>query len=840
MTRSTTKRRGVLRAQNRLIGALLGMVVVGLAAGHNDATALGDTPPPITQDLAGQPVMVLLDLSGSMNEDDGAGTVKLDGAKQAISEVAREFSPAITLGLWTYPGSGDYIVDGCSVGDSNYPLGSLEPSRLSAEVDALTASGDTPTGPALRAAIDHMKAAGKASGLVVLVSDGLSNCGPPPCDVAKQVRSEGFDVTAAVVGFQISEDGRNELECIAAETGGAYVDAQDSEELTTAISNFVGPQLTMSVEGHNATLLSGTRQVVRATVTNKSPSVTARGLAATLAFTDATNSTAVRNASAGNTTVFPAVLPPRARLGNLPPGQSLTYEWHVAVPSVKLRSVAAPQVTLQSTTGSPVIVKGGWSISPDTLNLTNAGPLLKEGRRLVILGDSYSSGEGTFSYLPGTPTVSAECHRSLQTYGLALFSRDGKVGPDDGSAILACSGAVTENYFDSQPGGFFRTRAPSQREQLHEKLWRSGSPPDLALMTFGGNDVGFADIITVCALPKDCTQDRLWTARRFVDLANLDQQLTKLYVAVSADLNSYQARESRDGEWAPLVVLGYPQVLANSGSCSNLNSNERDFGIRVGQEINREIREAVETVQGQGLPVYFADSVEASMLPNNTMCAPEGRRWVNPIALKDVFSTRVEQMHPNASGYAAMTAALVQWSQAAKKLPEPYKLPPDSLPLDSGWLARIGSTLNQLTVPRYAVDLEFQSEPSDVFHRAAPEQRLTVRMSGLAPNSNVRLTMYSAPRTLANLPVDDEGRVEAHVRVPRDSAPGKHTLLAEGVDRKGEVITGWSAIDVKPPLPWWGWVVVATTLVTAVAALYLVHRWRRNMRRDQQASRLPA
>ena len=65
---------------------------------------------------------------------------------------------------------------------------------------------------------------------IVLVSDGKSNCGPSPCEVAKSIVDSGFDLTVAAVAFDI-EDGGGELECVANVTGGTFSDAKDSGEL---------------------------------------------------------------------------------------------------------------------------------------------------------------------------------------------------------------------------------------------------------------------------------------------------------------------------------------------------------------------------------------------------------------------------------------------------------------------------------------------------------------------------------------------------------------------------------------------------------------------------------
>jgi Ca-activated chloride channel family protein len=76
---------------------------------------------------------------------------------------------------------------------------------------------------------------------VVLVSDGGDNCAPPdPCKAAEEVSKRGVDLSISVVGLQVNDRVRKQLECIARAGGGSYVDVQDAgklgEELAAALA----------------------------------------------------------------------------------------------------------------------------------------------------------------------------------------------------------------------------------------------------------------------------------------------------------------------------------------------------------------------------------------------------------------------------------------------------------------------------------------------------------------------------------------------------------------------------------------------------------------------------
>ena len=149
---------------------------------------------------------------------------------------------------------------------------------------------------------------------------------------------------------------------------------------------------------------------------------------------------------------------------------------------------------------------GGAAASP------SSGPTA-----IVSLGDSFISGEagrwqgnsvfalgsraGTDRAWTGTgydptriygATDANGCHRSdVAEIRTATIAVDRKVN-------LACSGAATANIFRSSNGGQAQKGEPPQADKL-APVARSNRVR-LIVLSIGGNDLGFADIITQCAL----------------------------------------------------------------------------------------------------------------------------------------------------------------------------------------------------------------------------------------------------------------------------------------------------------------------------------------------------
>ena len=81
-----------------------------------------------------------------------------------------------------------------------------------------------------------MLSTGASERSIVLVSDGIDTCAPPPpCEVAAELSDEGVGLAVRVVGFRADEATRAELECIAGATGGTYRQADDAAALTESL-----------------------------------------------------------------------------------------------------------------------------------------------------------------------------------------------------------------------------------------------------------------------------------------------------------------------------------------------------------------------------------------------------------------------------------------------------------------------------------------------------------------------------------------------------------------------------------------------------------------------------
>ena len=202
-----------------IAGVLLGVLTVPQAVAETSS----DSPS----------TSVIIDASGSMLAPDAGGQTRMDAAKQATEGLLNDLPKEQRLSLLTYgtqTGSGDEEkAAGCQDVTTLVPMGGNRAEMVS-KVKGLNPRGYTPIGKSLQQAEKELP--GQGARQIVLVSDGIDTCAPPPvCEVAKQIRERGVDIVINVIGLNVDDQARSELQCVAKEGGGSYADAKDAASL---------------------------------------------------------------------------------------------------------------------------------------------------------------------------------------------------------------------------------------------------------------------------------------------------------------------------------------------------------------------------------------------------------------------------------------------------------------------------------------------------------------------------------------------------------------------------------------------------------------------------------
>ncbi len=220
------------------------------------------------------------------------------------------------------------------------------------------------------------------------------------------------------------------------------------------------------------------------------------------------------------------------------------------------------------------------------------------------LGDSYATGVGAPPY-----DLGANCLRSSRGYP-ALWRSTHAVASFD---LLACSGAKTTDLL--------ATQIPALSPNA-----------DLVTVTIGGNDVGFAPVVTNCTIaPTDEECAAVVHGAEVFAVFGLSQELNTTYDAIRAKAPK-----------AKVVVLGYPRLFDTStATCSQpfVPDEARRSVLNQGADVLDEVIRTVADYHG------FAFVDVRGAFAGHGVCSADP--WINPPTVPPA----TENYHPTAVGY---------------------------------------------------------------------------------------------------------------------------------------------------------------------------------------------
>ena len=191
--------------------------------------------------IAADRLIIVLDASGSMwGRIDGKSKVEI--ARETLADVIQQLDSELEVGLVAY---GHRRKDDCGDIETIVPAGPLDRKKLVASINKLPAKGKTPLTAAVRKAAEELNYTEERA-TVVLISDGVENCGLDPCAIGADLETAGVDFTAHVIGFDVSKPkDRAQLQCLADNTGGRFISANNAGELVSALETIaVAPEQT--------------------------------------------------------------------------------------------------------------------------------------------------------------------------------------------------------------------------------------------------------------------------------------------------------------------------------------------------------------------------------------------------------------------------------------------------------------------------------------------------------------------------------------------------------------------------------------------------------------------
>lgn len=231
----------------------------------------------------------------------------------------------------------------------------------------------------------------------------------------------------------------------------------------------------------------------------------------------------------------------------------------------------------------------------------------KSDRIIVSLGDSYSSGEGILPFYGQLDDAGNEAplsarvsdpdwlaHRSTKAWpGLLTLPSVGKMADnrDTHWFFVAASGAETKHLKGEFKKSYCRMDIRSKlaaelpvisgsevlpgQLSVFEKLKKMGKKADYVTITIGGNDLGFADILTdvFLANPNDHIM------HHFVNSVESDIEEARKRLEEGGDvrnnlLQAYKDIAEAAGEGTTILVVGYPELVNPDGYGDRVTRSE--------------------------------------------------------------------------------------------------------------------------------------------------------------------------------------------------------------------------------------------------------------------------
>ena len=177
-------------------------------------------------------VVIVLDGSNSMWGRVG-DVEKIVVARQVLTDVLADVPPGLDVGLAAY---GHRRAGACDDIETLLAPGRHPRVDVERAIRGVQPTGLTPITAALQAVVEALPPATGATH-VVLVSDGRETCGGDPCALVRTLRERRADLTVHVVGFDVADDEREQLQCLAEAGGGVYTGATTAAELTAALQS---------------------------------------------------------------------------------------------------------------------------------------------------------------------------------------------------------------------------------------------------------------------------------------------------------------------------------------------------------------------------------------------------------------------------------------------------------------------------------------------------------------------------------------------------------------------------------------------------------------------------
>ena len=186
----------------------------------------------LTPAAAENNLVLILDASNSMwGQIDGEA--KINTAKDVLGDLTVDVPKETRVAVMAY---GHNEKESCSDVEILLPLTPVANADVNGVVSPIKPKGKTPIAYALKQGGSLVAGAEEDANNIVVVSDGIETCEGDPCSVAEELAAKNVNTRLHVVGFDVDDEARKQLQCIADKGRGKYFDASNTSDFKDAIA----------------------------------------------------------------------------------------------------------------------------------------------------------------------------------------------------------------------------------------------------------------------------------------------------------------------------------------------------------------------------------------------------------------------------------------------------------------------------------------------------------------------------------------------------------------------------------------------------------------------------
>ncbi len=215
-------------------------------------------------------VLFIMDFSGSMQKKLGY-TPKIYLAIDALRDIMSEVGASTKIGLRIFGVTDKRAVERvgnklilnekvlCTASSLVMPIARYNSSNISNKLSKYSPKGATPIGYSLRQAVQNDFSPNAPLKHIILISDGVENCGDDPCLFIRNLMQLRDDYKIDVIGITVDENAFSQLKCIANAAKGNYYSVNSPSDFKVKFKealnsthnikpNFTMPQVKMPEE----------------------------------------------------------------------------------------------------------------------------------------------------------------------------------------------------------------------------------------------------------------------------------------------------------------------------------------------------------------------------------------------------------------------------------------------------------------------------------------------------------------------------------------------------------------------------------------------------------------